>query len=822
MAVAWLTLLWERLLPSLWPLFGLAGVFVALAFFDVLPLLPWWLHAALLLVLALLFVGFLWRALPSLRLPKRAQVLRRIEVDSGLRHRPLQSLEDILPPEQRQATQRDLESFALWRQHQAWLRNQARNLKFSLPRPLLQKADPYALRVVLLLLIGVAGVGAWGDWQNRLWRAATPGLAMAATEGAVALDLWVAPPDYTGLPPLFLTESRRNPQDGSAEGARPGPTVVPQGSRVFARLSGGDRQPSLLIDDQETAFSLASPGLFKVEASLDQIAERLSVRLGGNELRSWDLEVVADQPPEIAFTRPPGRSERFALRLDYLARDDYGLTKGHAEIRRLDQPEAEPLVVELLLPGGNRPEVQGKSFHDLTYHTWAGLAVEITLEVEDGFGQTARSQPERGVLPERLFSHPVAQALVELRRRLLHETGAEEEVRRSLAGILSFPQAYFNDTTVTLGLIFAVRRLGRPLDADAREQLQRLLWDMALHLEDGEVALAERDLRDAQQALLEALARDAENSEIQSLIDALQDAMDKFLEALAKQMMEEMARGEQPQELPPDANLLETQDLQDLLDQARRLAESGAMDAAKELLAQLQEILENLRAQPLAQRGNQDTGQAQHMLEQMEGLTRQQQDLLDRNFRRSQEQNRNFDQGDDSEQMRRQQADQHSRESREDAQRQERLRRELGEMMRRLGEVLGEIPKPMGRAERAMRDARDALATDRSGDALPPQQRAVDQLQQGMEAMVERFMQQMGESEDQGSGPLGARAGEGRDPFGRETGREGLEALEGVSIPEEADVQRSREIRDELRRRRANPDRPPVELDYIDRLLKRF
>ena len=126
--------------------------------------------------------------------------------------------------------------------------------------------------------------------------------------------------------------------------------------------------------------------------------------------------------------------------------------------------------------------------------------------------------------------------------------------------------------------------------------------------------------------------------------------------------------------------------------------------------------------------------------------------------------------------------------------------------------MLGDIPKPMGRAERAMREARDALASDRSGDALPPQQRAVDQLQQGMEAMVERFMRQMGQSNDRGSGPLGARAGEGRDPFGRQTGPDGLEALEGVRIPEEAEVQRSREIRDELRRRRSDPERPPVEL----------
>ena len=58
--------------------------------------------------------------------------------------------------------------------------------------------------------------------------------------------------------------------------------------------------------------------------------------------------------------------------------------------------------------------------------------------------------------------------------------------------------------------------------------------------------------------------------------------------------------------------------------------------------------------------------------------------------------------------------------------------------------------------------------------------------------------------------------------FGRETGDGGLEALEGVEIPDRSEVRRSRRILDELRRRRGERQRPPLELDYIDRLLRRF
>jgi hypothetical protein len=46
--------------------------------------------------------------------------------------------------------------------------------------------------------------------------------------------------------------------------------------------------------------------------------------------------------------------------------------------------------------------------------------------------------------------------------------------------------------------------------------------------------------------------------------------------------------------------------------------------------------------------------------------------------------------------------------------------------------------------------------------------------------------------------------------------------LEGVQIPDEMELRRAREILNELRRRRGQRSRPPLELDYIDRLLQQF
>jgi hypothetical protein len=92
-------------------------------------------------------------------------------------------------------------------------------------------------------------------------------------------------------------------------------------------------------------------------------------------------------------------------------------------------------------------------------------------------------------------------------------------------------------------------------------------------------------------------------------------------------------------------------------------------------------------------------------------------------------------------------------------------------------------------------------------------------------------MDQMGRGFGQGPGPgddprleqqAPGRASERRDPLGRPQSTEGYSDNDSVKVPDEADIQRAREIFDELRRRASEPARPQFERDYIDRLLRRF
>lgn len=799
-------LAWESIWPALWPLLGVGGVFLALALFDVLPALPAWFHLAVLLAFGGAALVCLWHALRSIALPDEHAGKRRLERDSDLTHRPLTALDDRML-----TGQQDPESRSLWRTHQYRAVRNLVGLKVRWPRPGLAGIDPWALRGLVLLLILVSFASSDGNISGRLANAMLPQF-QGELELPPSLDAWINPPTYTGLAPLYL-DAAVEPKDR---------LKVPHGSILLAQVQGGGQAPELEIDERLVPFEPFAHDAYRLERQLTEGA-RLGVRQGGRVLAEWPLDLIPDNPPTIAFNAPPGRTDRSALRLTYQTEDDYGVVTAKAMIKRIDQPEEAPLEIDLVIPGAAPKIVEATTYRDLTPHPWAGLAVEIQLIAWDHLEQEGRSEALRTVMPERIFNHPVARALVELRKQLTVKPKARLPVVQSLSRLYDHPEHFFHDLVVALAIRSAERRLIYDPSDKARREVQQLLWDTALRIEEGELALAERELREAQQALMDALARDADDAEIQRLIDELQTALNNFLDELAEQMREQMARGEQPneQQIPPDAQLLDRQDLQDLIDRARELSRSGARDAARELLSRLRDMLENLTANPYAGQMNQDMENASRMMENLENMMREQQELLDRSFERSQ-QGRQQDgmQG----QGQRPQGQGQSQ-NMADAQRQEELRRNLGELMRQLGDLMGDIPRPLGRAEREMRDARDALSGEQPGQAIPPQTRSLDQLQQGMRSTLDRFMEmfanQPGET---GEGSVSGRFGQqGRDPLGRESNGPASDSFtEGVQIPDQMELQRSREIVDELRRRRGERSRPAQELDYIDRLLQQF
>ena len=386
-----------------------------------------------------------------------------------------------------------------------------------------------------------------------------------------------------------------------------------------------------------------------------------------------------------------------------------------------------------------------------------------------------------------------------------------------------------------MALHTAARRLRKESYKIDLDEVQKLLWETALRVEDGTVSLAEREMRRAQQELLEALARNAPESELDRLMDQLQSALSAYLDALQKQMANNPQGNSELGQIDLNITMMTRQDLQRMMEEIRELAKAGAREAARRMLSNMQRLLENLQAGRNSQQ--QPAGQAQQMMNDLQRVTKGQRDLLDRTFREAQREKRaregespeGREQGAKPERGQQSGSQPMSGQAKQrgslraGAVAQDALRRQLGDIMQRLAEMTGDVPGSMGRAEQSMRRSSKNLRKGSAKGAVPPQTRALDQLQQAMRSAQQQLQQRFGQQQGQGRVRGPGQKPDDRDPFGR-TMNSGIQGANTntVDIPEKSDIQRTREIRDELRRRAADPSRPRRERDYIDRLLDQF
>jgi uncharacterized protein (TIGR02302 family) len=807
---------WERLWPAIWPAVAIAGLFLAAALFDLWSRVSGGLHAIALAAFAAGFVLALVQGLKGLRYPSEDDALRRLETTSGFAHRPLMTLRD------KPAMGADDDSGrALWRDHLRRAAHGARAMRFGLPAPGMARRDPLGLRAALLLVLIIAVTVAGEDGGNRLARAFQPEFSMASAGTSATLTLWLTPPPYTAMAPLFLAAEADLPvaAGAAAEGAT---VTVPSGAALLARVHGGGAVPMLEIDGGSTAFETIDGTNYEFSATLTE-GRRLTVRQGGEILGQWSLAVVADQPPLIEFSQAPGRSARAALRLDYLAEDDYGLATVDAEISRLDDP-SQSFSISLPLPGVNVTSAEGSSVHDLVAHPWAGLEVSIDLIASDALGQIGTSEPVTMVLPQRIFNHPVARRLVEERRKLALDPGKRMAVSTALDEISRRPDHFFEDLSVFLGLRAARLRLLYDLSDDAVGEVQEMLWDMALTIEEGPLALTMQALRDAENALLDALANDATDGEIDRLVDAMLEALDEYLNAMMEQAAS-MPDGE-PSLEDQLLQAIDRDQIRDLVERVRELAKTGSREAARELLERLKMALENMRANNPMDNVREGGGEGLEILRQLEKLIKKQQQLLDETFRRAQgngEQPGPSGMGNSQSEARQGSGNSGTGdgESKLGLSRQQSLRAALGEMMRRWGARGQSIPLPLNRASQAMREALQALSAGLPGQAVGPQTSAIDEMNQGAQSLLQSMMEALGQAPSRPGGLTGG-FGNNLDPLGRGLLGRGYQDDNRTRIPDEADMQRSREILDELYRRAGEFQRPAIERDYIKRLLKRF
>ncbi|MDC0033200.1 TIGR02302 family protein [Alphaproteobacteria bacterium] len=826
------TLAWEALWPALWPAVSIASLFLSLALLDALPALPGWVHAILLVAFIIVFIGALIRALRRFKLPGQDDGKRRLERASNLDHRPLTAINDSLA-----GGSNDAVAAEIWLMHQRRMADAVWHLRVGAPSPGLARRDPRALRIGITLLLVVAAVIGWSDPIQRLARAVTPALQQLSTSPTIVMDLWVTPPGYTGLPPLFplritnratitdgtkssLTENKSNKSVAANHGASTAfgkapkiistpPLVIPAGSTLTAQIQGIGEQPRLILDDDQMPFKRIDPAYSKIVIKITTDG-RLAVMAGDRTLGNWQITLLEDKKPAIVFANPPAGTPQATLRISYTASDDYGVTKAHAEIRRTYERGTvtgkEVHRMELPLPGRVSRMVNETNVFDLAPHKWAGHPVIIELFATDALDQVGKSEPVRLILPVRIFGHPVARAIIEQRNRLANQPDRRRIVLHDLSEIAAEPDAFNHDAVVYLALVTARSRLFHDSSDAAIKPVLDLLWDTALRLEDGKLSIAERELRRIQQSLMKALAEGASDAELERLMHGLQQAISRYLAALQEQMRRNPNAQQQVLEFDPRTmRLLQGSDIQRMLDQIRNLMQSGARQAAREMLARLQRMLSGMLSMEVLLRGGR-SARGNSTFRRLQDLILRQQQLMEKTFR--------------STHLGSQQQGKTPFAAAADQQALQRLLQELRDMMRsgRLGQGQGQA---LDRANGAMERAIRLLRGNRPGNAIGEQGNALDQLRRAgrslLQQMMDRFARQSGNRPNRRGQPNQPR----RDPLGREAMGDDIKT-NGIKIPDANSVQRAHEILDELRLRSGQINRRPLELDYIKRLLQRF
>ena len=560
------------------------------------------------------------------------------------------------------------------------------------------------------------------------------------------------------------------------------PVAVPVGSQLVVRATGDVRfdvvrkggLEDAKADPKEPLPQGASERRFTIKGDGAAVLHGV-----GSEL-TWAFTAIPDRAPTIELIKDPERQARGSLRLDYEMEDDYGVVDAQATFALKDQSASDapprPLFpapeFRLTLPQARTRGGTAQTIQDLTQHPWAGAEVDVTLVAHDEAGNEGRSEPREMTLPERLFTKPVARALIEQRRILALDANEKPLVLTALDALTIAPEQFTPEASVYLGLRSIYFELAHAKSDDALRAVVARMWDMAVQMEDGNMSDAEKALRQAQDALRQALDRGASDEELKKLMEDLRAAMDKFLQALAQQMQKNPQQLSRP--LDRNTRMLSERDLKSMLDRLENLARSGNKEAAQRLLEEMQSMLENLQ---MAQPGQMDQGEDDMMsaLDDLGDMIRKQQQLRDKTYKQGQDMRRDRQRGQQGQrplgdlqkdqQALARPAQQAARavapaRARQSARGARGARRTAGPGQRRRNQAgkLGDAGKAMGEAEGELGEGDAESAVDSQG-------RALEAMRKGAQGLAQQMQQQgMGQPAPT-AGPAAASSARSRTPI---------------------------------------------------------
>ena len=794
--------LWaERLCRAFWPLWTITiGALGALSFGlqDHLPLEAEWFAIVSTLFAAIWAAYHGWRAFHR---PTRDEALNRL--DARLPGRPIAALRDSIA-----IGASDPAAQAVWQAHQTRMAARAAAAKPVKPDLRLASRDPFALRYVALTLLVMALI--FGSlWRITSLGSLTPGTASLAAN-APSWEGWAQPPAYTHKPTLYLA-------DQTADAL-----TLPAGTRIQLKFYGD--AGALILAETVSGRTNAPPASQPTQDFTVTQSGRLAIQGTGG--REWQVTLLPDAPPAVEPKGEIGREADGRFKQEYVASDDYGVTKGEVTIaldlsavdRRFGltaNPE-DPKAVTLDLPmtlKRDKTKVDQTLTDDLSKDLLANLPVTMTFSATDAAGQTAHSKPLHVTLPGRRFFDPLAASLIEQRRDLLWNRSNAPEVVQVLKAITHQPDGFIRNEKAYLRLREVIRQLdpiATSLDAAKRDELTEELWQISLMVEDGDLGSAMERLKRAQDRLDQAIRNGASPAEIDKLMQDMKDALNDYM----KQQLQ--ANKDNPNSQQPNGPTMKlSQDqLQQMLDKLQQLMKEGRTAEAEQLMQQLRDFMNNMQVTQGDGTGSGQGTPGDQAMKDLGQALRDQQKLSDDSFH-------DMQQGQDGQAS----PDANGKSL---ADRQKALGDTLNQMQKsgRLpgaGDPQGqEGRKQMDRAGKAMSDAERALRNGDLPGALDRQAEALDAMRQGIRNFGEALAQEQRQGTPQGQASNKDAPRGQRDPLGRDTGQSAQTGTDRSMLQGDDVYRRAQDLLDEIRKRAGQQQRPDTERSYLRRLLDLF
>ncbi len=745
-AFAWI-FPWTGLFVCLW-LGGVSSYFLTIIFWIGIGVLTFW-------------------GLCKISLPSRREIIHRVEASSNLKHRPLSGLADI------PATG---DSSGFWQLEKQRQRNLLKLLRHSKPDLHLSRRDPYALRIAFLLVVASAFFVAPNDSFDKIHS----GIILSGDTSQKEAEppyaqIRITPPSYSGMTPVILAAATSDK------------IKVLAGSRISAEVYTDWGKPLLKTSNGATAFNRKKgSAVWTIEEKLPA-TDKISITVFGIPRFSQKIEFIKDTAPIIGWNGEIKVLPSGEMKLPLKIADDFGIRKLTLRgiLAPMQRPAyfGEPIAMEKKANISIRnSSVDINIVFDATGHPWAGRRVSLMVEAEDYAGNISETAPLDYDLPTRNFHNPISILLGNLRNNLLNLFGDVSNIVSGIQEILYRPDLYGWDYMMTLGLRSIDSRLFYDQSKESLESVAATMWQLAMRMEDGNIAETQASLKEALDNLQEALQRNADKAELADLTQKMQQALIRHLQTLAQKMAQNGAMSQQSQ----SNQNMDLGDLGKFMQDLQRQLMSDNKQSAMEKLNQLQQFAEMLGSSA-AQGMPKDMQQMMQSLKDLQSIVAEQKNLIDQT-------RQSDDQG-----LKSLSADQNA----------------LKERTSSMANKAASKAKDLNAAATEMSLSSNSLQSADKDTSLSHQQKALDLLQQSQKEMQQQLQEKM-----KGMTMISIGGGSGnQDPLGRP---EGTINSGDAEIPQGSARKKSDQIIKTLRERESDMTRPLDERNYYQRLLKQW